>query len=103
MYDDLLFSRLSQLRIKKNVSAREMSLALGQNPGYINGIENKNYLPSVMELFYICEYLNVTPSEFFNDRIQNPVKLNAVIEDLQTLSEEQLNNIHTLIKGLRRS
>ena len=31
--------RLATLRTKKNVSAREMSLAIGQNPGYINHIE----------------------------------------------------------------
>ena len=38
--------RLAQLREKKNVSAREMSLAIGQNPGYINNIESGKSLPS---------------------------------------------------------
>ena len=28
--------RLAQLREKKGVSARDMSLSIGQNPGYIN-------------------------------------------------------------------
>ena len=31
--------RLANLRTKKNVSAREMGLAIGQNQGYINHIE----------------------------------------------------------------
>lgn len=34
-------------RIQKGVSAREMSLSLGQSTGYINNIENKNSLPSM--------------------------------------------------------
>ena len=32
--------RLSTLRINKGVSARDMSLSIGQSPGYINNIEN---------------------------------------------------------------
>ena len=36
--------RLAQLRINKGVSARDMSLSIGQSPNYINGIEGgKNY------------------------------------------------------------
>ena len=32
-YDNALRKRLAQLRVQKGVSAREMSLALGQNTG----------------------------------------------------------------------
>ena len=32
--------RLVQLRMQKNVSARDMSLSIGQSAGYINNIEN---------------------------------------------------------------
>lgn len=46
--DDLFAERLAQLRNQKNISAREMSLSLGQAAGYINNIENKNNLPSVL-------------------------------------------------------
>lgn len=42
MYEDFFAERLSYLRIQKKVSAREMSLALGQNESYINRIENKH-------------------------------------------------------------
>lgn len=52
--------RLAQLREKKNVSAREMSLAIGQNPGYINNIESGKSLPSLPGVFYICDYLGIS-------------------------------------------
>ncbi|MCR5669239.1 MAG: helix-turn-helix transcriptional regulator, partial [Lachnospiraceae bacterium] len=32
--------RLSKLRLQKGISARDMSLSLGQSPSYINNIEN---------------------------------------------------------------
>ena len=56
MYEDFFAERLSYLRIQKKVSAREMSLALGQNESYINRIENKHTFPSMQIFFYICEY-----------------------------------------------
>ena len=40
-YEEFFPARLAELRLKANVSAREMSLALGQNASYINRIENK--------------------------------------------------------------
>ena len=58
--------RLAQLRSAKGVSGREMSLSMGQAAGYINNIENGNNLPSLAMFFEICEYLRVSPQEFFN-------------------------------------
>lgn len=45
--------------------SRDMSLSLGQSAGYINNIENGVNLPSMSMFFYICDYLGVTPEEFF--------------------------------------
>ena len=56
--------RMSQLRQAKGVSARDMSLSLGQSAGYINNSENGVNLPSMAMFFYICDYLEVTPEEF---------------------------------------
>ena len=72
--------RLAKLRTKKNVSAREMSLSIGQNQGYINHIESGQGTPSLSGVFYICEYLGITPSQFFDFDIKNPEKLNKINE-----------------------
>ena len=45
MYEDFLPERLARLRTQKGVSARDMSLSLGQANNYINNIENKKSLP----------------------------------------------------------
>ena len=67
--------RLATLRMNKKVSAREMSLAIGQNPNYINHIETGNSVPSLAGLLYICEYLGITMSEFFDFNSSNPARL----------------------------
>lgn len=92
--------RLAQLREKKGVSARDMSLSMGQNPGYINNIESGKSMPSLTGIFYICEYLGITPSEFFDVDSQNPTKLNDIIGDLKQLDDRQLDTIAALIKDL---
>ena len=66
--------RLAQLREEKGVSARDMSLSMGQNPGYINNIESGKSMPSLSGIFYICEYLDITPKDFFDVETSNPTK-----------------------------
>ena len=92
--------RLAQLREKKGVSARDMSLSIGQNPGYINNIESGKSMPSLSGIFYICEYLGITPSEFFDIDSKNPTRLNDVIKDLKRLNDKQLETIAALIKDI---
>lgn len=94
--------RLAQLRERKGVSARDMSLSIGQNPGYINNIESGKSMPSLSGIFYICEYLGITPSDFFDLEIQNPAKLLDVIHDLKRLNDKQLDAVSTIIKEIIR-
>lgn len=100
MYEDEFPLRLAQLRSKKGVSARDMSLSIGQNHAYINNIESGKALPSMTIFFYICEYLNITPSEFFDTNSKNPEKLKSLIQDLKHLDDKQLDNIAEIVKGL---
>lgn len=92
--------RLAQLREKKGVSARDMSLSMGQNPGYINNIESGKSMPSLTGIFYICDYLGITPSEFFDMEVQNPTKLNEIMANLKRLDDRQLDTISMLIRDI---
>ena len=99
--DEKSFSqRLAMLRTKKGVSARDMSLSMGQNPGYINNIESGKSFPSLTGIYYICEYLGVTPSEFFDFENSNPAKLSKINEYLKKLNDEQLEIVEKLVKNL---
>ena len=101
-WEEDFYKRLSELRIKKGVSARDMSLSIGQSEGYINNIENKKGYPSMLVFFYICEYLNVTPSEFFDDKNPDPQKLQEITAALKTLSDDQLKLISEMIKQMKK-
>ncbi len=92
--------RLATLRTNKKVSAREMSLAIGQNPNYVNHIETGNAAPSLLGLSYICEYLGITMSEFFDFDSANPIKLSRINEYLKKLNDEQLEIVENLVKNM---
>ncbi len=94
--------RLARLREQKGVSARDMSLSIGQNPGYINNIETGKSMPSLTGIFYICEYLKITPSEFFDMDATNPAKSQELLKVVKGLTSEQLDNLIALAKGLHK-
>lgn len=88
--------------MNKGVSARDMSLSLGQSPNYINGIENGDSYPSMTTFFYICDYFGITPKEFFDLEAANPAKALELLEIAKTLPNEQLDSLIVLAKGLKR-
>lgn len=103
MYEDDFFKRLTELRIQKGVSARDMSLSLGQNSGYINHIENKQTFPSLPVFFNICEYFNITPEQFFSTTYKDPACISSIIEGLKLLNPEQLHCLDIIIRDLTKT
>ena len=94
--------RLAELRLLKGVSARDMSLSLGQSAGYINNIENGISLPSMTVFFYICDYLDITPKDFFDFESKNPTKAHELLDICNSLSDRQLDNLISLVKDIKR-
>ena len=103
MYEEQFSNRLYQLRTQKGVSARDMSLSIGQNAGYINNIETGKSFPSMMSFFYICDYLDISPMDFFNFNSARPQETNMLYEDLNKLTESQFKNIKEIVSDLVRN
>lgn len=103
MYEDEFPIRLSQLRMQKGVSAREMSLSLGQNPGYINNIETGKNLPSLSGFFYICDYLDISPAEFFSAEIKYPPEMRLFIEQSSKLDRQTFLHLAAIVNRLAGS
>lgn len=103
MFDDNKFrKRLIELRMQKNISARNMSLSLGQSEGYINKIESGYSLPSLSGFFYICEFLEVTPYEFFNYYIKDDDKIQKILNILFSLSPRQLDYFFEILNDIKK-
>ena len=97
MNNEWFAQRLFELRNSKNVSARDMSLSLGQSESYINKIENQKALPSMSMFFYMCEYLGVSPEEFFSKELFKNKKNEEIELLLKDLSPAQLDSLKNML------
>lgn len=90
------------MRTDHDISARELSLQLGQSTGYINTIENGKSLPSMKMFLYICEYFHITPKEFFDEEIENPVLIERLVEEGKKLDANALESILGVMKNMEK-
>lgn len=86
--------------MKNGVSARDMSLSMGQSVGYINKIESRQNLPSMTGFFYICEFLGITPAEFFNEEIENPQRVKDFTGKLDELTDAQFSALEAVLDAM---
>ena len=101
-YETFIAERIAQLRGQKGVSARDMSLNIGQSENYINMIENRRAFPSMSVFFYICDYFGVTPQDFFEQDNAYPELLNDLIAVLKTLDADTLEHLLGIAKKITR-
>ncbi len=104
MDDSFFADRLRLLRNERNISAREMSLSLGQNESYINKIETGQRSVPMSAFFKICEFLNITPSDFFNEKIKNTnYNSDAFISLYKQLPQDHANHIYSVMQDLLKT
>ncbi len=103
MIDEKFFSeRMTKLRIQKGVSEYKMSLDMGHSGSYINSIASGKAMPSMGEFLYMCEYFGITPAEFFDEKIDAPIRIAGINEILRELDESDLDLILTTAKRLAK-
>ena len=96
-------NRLAKLRAVKGVSARQMSEKIGKSENYINKIENNKSFPSMQVFFDICEYLSISPIDFFDEGNSYPEQLNELVSDYKRLDDKSRDHLSGLARGLTRS
>lgn len=92
--------RLNELRQNKHISARDMSISLGQSHNFIHNIESHKNFPTMLNFYYICDFLKVTPRDFFDYEQKNIVSQD-LLNDMSKLDKNQLKLIHQTIKALQ--
>jgi len=94
-------NRITELRLKKNISEYQMSLDLGKNKSYIQGISSGRSMPSMKQFFEICDYLELTPIEFFNTEKKEQTLYREAAAILNELSLEDLEAVFPILLRLR--
>ena len=89
MNKKFIAERITQLRMKKNLSEYQMSLDLGRNKGYIQSITSGKALPSMAQFLEICEYLVIMPAEFF-EQSEMSMLIRKAAHMMQALKDEDI-------------
>ncbi len=97
---EFIRQRIAYLRTNNGISARELSLRLGQSEGYINAIENGRSNPSVEMLGYICEELNISLRDFYDTDNKYPSLINDIIKEAKRLDKNSLEGILNIMKNM---
>ena len=98
-YETFLRSRITELRVRKDVSEHRMSLDLGKSGSYIRSITNGMSLPSLRELFNIISYFDLTPTAGADAENSLRAQLH---EEITRLSEEDLEKVSTFIDWIKK-
>lgn len=93
--------RITELRMARNISEYQMSLELGQNKNYIQGISSGKALPSMKQFLKICDYFEITPMEFFDADSARPQALHKALNEMKGLSDSDLSLLLNIIQRLR--
>lgn len=96
-YIDFVRSRITELRIKHDVSEHKMSLDLDKSGSYIRSITSGASMPSVKELFNIISYFEMTPADFFAPLSTEDTPCNAICERLRSLDNMDLEKVNTFL------
>lgn len=94
--------RITELRLKKDVSEYQMSYELGQCRSYIQSISSGKAMPSMSGFLNICDYFGITPAEFFDTSIEEPNLLNDIINVIKTLPKNDLELILEIAERLQK-
>lgn len=100
MYEKFIAERITELRMKKDVSEYKMSLDLGKNKTYIQSISSGRNLPKMKQFLEICEYLDVTPYEFFDPKIQHIPLYHQAVDLLKDMDEDDLLAVISILRRL---
>ena len=100
MDEKFVRERITQLRLRKGVSEYRMSYDLGHSRGYVHNISSGKALPPLKESFAICDYVGLTPQQFFDEGTQNPELIQKAIAGMKQLDETDLLMLLGLINRL---
>ena len=93
MCKEAFSKRLVQLRMAKGVSARDMSLSLGQNPGYINNIESGRNKLTKTQYIAMRSVLDAEMAQAPEDTEMLKVLLDVLVDHPENYSSENRDEL----------
>ena len=89
--------RVTQLRLRRNISEMRMSRELGKSRSYVWHLSSGNTLPGMAQFFRLCDYFDVEPWEFFAPTQEISDRVLRLSHTVDALSEEEFAAVERMI------
>lgn len=83
--------KIRLLRTQKNITVNKLATQAGISQSFLRDIELGNKKPSVEILSYICDALQISLKDFFDDETITSITHDPLIQKIYQLSQEQRN------------
>lgn len=93
-----IIERLSFLRTKKNMSAREFGIILGNSDTYFYKVEDGSIIINLPKFLEMLEALEIDTEQFFYNDLENYKKDKEILDLTKNLSKEELEALILLLK-----
>ncbi|MFC6463742.1 helix-turn-helix domain-containing protein [Marinilactibacillus sp. GCM10026970] len=90
--------KIKALRIAAGMTAKELAQKIDISPSFISAIEHNSTKLSLKTLSHICDVLDVSLAEFFNEET-SPIE-KRLITIIQSLPEEKQYDLLKFLDGL---
>ncbi|MCD7870194.1 MAG: helix-turn-helix domain-containing protein [Enterocloster clostridioformis] len=92
--------RIAYFRTAKHYTVNKLATLAGISQSYLRDIELGRKNPTVEVLSYICDALNISLCDFFDDEGMGRMFNDPLLSELYKLNEEQKNTLIAFIKTL---
>ncbi len=93
-----IVERLSLIRTRRNLSARELGRLLGNSDTYFYKVEDGSIVLNVPKLLEILDLLENSAEEFFYQDLDRYKKDQEILEITKSLTNDELDALIVLLK-----
>ena len=94
--------RISFFREQKVMTVNKLANKAGISQSYLRSIELEEKNPTVEFLSYICEALDISLKEFFDDDVEQELKDDPILQEFYQLTPKQREALRQFIDAMKQ-
>lgn len=94
--------RISFFRKQKGMTVNKLANKAGISQSYLRSIELEEKNPTVEFLSYICEALDISLKEFFDDNVEQDLKDDPILQEFYQLTPKQREALRQFIDAMKQ-
>lgn len=92
--------RIRQLREEKNFTLNKLANTAGVSQSYLRDVELENKNPTIAFLTLICQALDISLKDFFNEESDTDFLNDPIIQAIYQLTPEQKDALCLFLKNM---